>query len=94
MGGSISCISMVGISLTKLQSGSGPECNSPDSRGPPEKTRLGPSENLCFTAAVETAVTGINNKQTNMMRPFLSFVMIYPLKLSIINEDVGVAIIQ
>jgi len=29
-----------------------------------------------------------------MMRPFLSSVMIYPLKLSIINEDVVVALIQ
>ena len=70
VGGSISCISIVGISLTKLQSGSGPEYKSPDSRGPPEKTRFGPSENRCLTAAVDTAVTGIRSKQRNMIKPF------------------------
>ena len=31
------CSSMVTTSLVKLQSGSGPVCNSPETRGPPRK---------------------------------------------------------
>ena len=54
---------MVGMSLTKLQSGSGPACSSPATRGPPENSRFGPSANRCLTAAVVTAATGIDSRQ-------------------------------
>ena len=75
-GGSSNCISIVGISLTKRQSGSAPVYNSPDSRAPPEKTRLGPSAYRYFAAAGEIAVTGRKRRHSAMAIIILSIFII------------------
>ena len=72
---------MVGIPLTKLQFGSEPLCSSPNSNVPPEKTRFGPSENRCFTAAVSTAVIGISSRQSTMVATLVTVFIAVPLML-------------